>query len=370
MFDVFGSLKKFFKLSNVETENHIFKLHYKLTFAILLAFCVISTSRQFIGPAIICDTDHANQNFINTFCWTSSTFTIPNKFGDGIPHPGVTSFNPQTDQVKHHKYYQWTSLFLLGQAILFYIPHYLWKIWEGNRLKALTSNLKTISLDGDIFETHCQRLCEYFVKNMHHNNSYYFKFVFCEMLNLINVVGQMFLIDWFLNFEFSTYGLDVFNYTESNQNERIDPISNVFPTIAKCSFSKYGPSGTVQTQDALCILTINVLYQKVYIFLWFWFIFLAVISICNLLYRILTSCSHSFRQLIFRIKYGLISRNDTTFLCSKFDIGDWFMLNQIGKNIDAFAFKNLILDLTADLKNKDCAEFENMKMQIDCETIV
>ena len=40
-------------------------------------------------------------------------------------------------EVRYHKYYQWVCFTLFFQAILFYIPRYMWKTWEGK-----TNNLK------------------------------------------------------------------------------------------------------------------------------------------------------------------------------------------------------------------------------------
>ena len=35
------------------------------------------------------------------------------------------------DEVRHG-WYQWVCFVLVGQAFLFYLPHFLWKSWEGN----------------------------------------------------------------------------------------------------------------------------------------------------------------------------------------------------------------------------------------------
>ena len=34
------------------------------------------------------------------------------------------------DEIRH-AWYQWVGILLAFQAILFYVPHYLWKSWEG-----------------------------------------------------------------------------------------------------------------------------------------------------------------------------------------------------------------------------------------------
>ena len=48
--------------------------------------------------------------------------------------------------------------------------------------------------------------------------------------------------------------------------------------VTKCTFHKFGPSGTVEKKDGLCVLPLNIINEKIYVFLWLWFIFLAVVS--------------------------------------------------------------------------------------------
>ena len=38
----------------------------------------------------------------------------------------------------------------------------------------------------------------------------------------------------------------------------------------QCTFHKFGTSGEVEKHDALCLLPLNIVNEKVYIFLWFW----------------------------------------------------------------------------------------------------
>ena len=48
--------------------------------------------------------------------------------------------------------------------------------------------------------------------------------------------------------------------------------------MTKCTFHKYGPGGSVETKDGLCILPLNIINEKIYVFIWFWFIFLALVT--------------------------------------------------------------------------------------------
>lgn len=47
-----------------------------------------------------------------------------------VPHPGVGPMFKE-EPVQYHGYYQWVPFFLFAQAIMFYIPHTIWKSFEG-----------------------------------------------------------------------------------------------------------------------------------------------------------------------------------------------------------------------------------------------
>jgi hypothetical protein len=116
----------------------------------------------------------------------------------------------------------------------------------------------------------------------------------------------MFLIDSFLGGEFFTYGIKVLELSQMDQENRYDPMVAVFPRVTKCTFHKFGPSGTIQAHDALCILALNILNEKIYIFLWFWFIILAILSGMALAYSIAVVTLPSIRETILlrRFKFG------------------------------------------------------------------
>lgn len=93
-----------------------------------------------------------------------------------------------------------------------------------------------------------------------------------------------------------------------NQENRSDPMLEVFPRITKCTFHKYGASGSIQKHDALCVLALNILNEKIYIFLWFWFIILALLSACAIIYSALVVMLPTTREAIIKRRF----RNGTT----------------------------------------------------------
>jgi hypothetical protein len=52
----------------------------------------------------------------------------------------------------------------------------------------------------------------------------------------------------------------------------------VFPRMTKCTFHKFGTSGNIEKHDALCILPLNIVNEKIYIFIWFWLLLLGLLT--------------------------------------------------------------------------------------------
>lgn len=77
-------------------------------------------------------------------------------------------------------------------------------------------------------------IVNYVSRTFYFHNLYATKFVFCEILNLLNILGQMYFINYFLNGQFLTYGADVWNYDYSSENATTDlfePMQRAFPRV-------------------------------------------------------------------------------------------------------------------------------------------
>ncbi|XP_043260489.1 innexin inx7-like [Colletes gigas] len=360
----------------VAIDNIVFKLHYRATFLILLISSLLVSSRQFFGEHIRCVASSAvAEHVVNTFCFFMSTYTVVKHMNATsvelgiVPHPGV---GPATkdDPVVHHAYYQWVPFVLFFQAILFYMPHYLWRNAEGGRLKALVSGLQmsTLALHDTSFKTEngitvptrqerdekIQHIRVAFINRIHLNRPWAYYLGLCEVLNFINVLSQIYFTDWFLGGAFMGLGQTV---SESNPHSTMDPLDVTFPKVTKCIFHKYGPTGTIQEIDALCVMALNIVNEKIYVFLWFWFIILAVLTGCGLIWRLLTMVLHarstSFNKIVFSMacpgKYNpwnvLTVTNDCHY-------GDWLFLYYIAKNLDNYVFKDLLQKLAEDMQAK------------------
>ena len=74
--------------------------------------------------------------------------------------------------------------------------------------------------------------------------------------------------------------------------------------MTKCSFHKYGPSGTVEIKDGLCVLPLNIINEKMFIFIWFWLVLVSVISGVFLLYRLAVLLGPQIRVALITVKGG------------------------------------------------------------------
>ena len=116
-----------------------------------------------------------------------------------------------------------------------------------------------------------------------------------ELLNFFLLGVQFTLTDKFLNNKFQWYGMEVAYYYSIPYRDRMNPtlairnpMCSVFPTVTSCSIPNVGAAGGEQIHNGLCVLTQNIINEKIYLVLWFWYAFLAPFSICFIAYRIIT----------------------------------------------------------------------------------
>ena len=177
-------------------------------------------------------------------------------------------------------------------------------------------------------------------------------FIVCHTIHIklylviiLFLLGQMFLLDRFFEGAFFTFGLEVIAFAERDQEDRLDPLIYIFPRMTKCTFHKFGVSGEVEKHDALCILPLNIVNEKIYIFLWFWFIILGGLSALVIVYRFVIVVSPKMRAYLLYIRFRLIKREVINTIVKKSKMGDWFLFYMLGQNVDSIIFKEVMHEL-------------------------
>ena len=219
------------KKDKTNIDSSFFKLHYKLTATILFLCAILVTSYELFGKAIECFSDSMAQSkwgILTNYCWIMSTFSIPS-----------------SGNIVRHAYYQWVPFVLFLQGVMFYLPHYFWKMYEDERMKKITDGLQGRILNIDERKDSCKTLVEHIKETFHQNNWYAGVFFVCDLMNLFNTGFQMYFINLFLGGVFLNFGPKVLGLTELDQHNRTDPLIEVFPRLTKCTFHQYGENGGI-----------------------------------------------------------------------------------------------------------------------------
>ena len=194
---------------------------------------------------------------------------------------------------------------------------------SGGKIAALVKDIDYFGLESSD-EKREKRLVvvNYVSRTFYFHNLYATKFVVCEILNLLNIIGQMYFINYFLNGQFLTYGADVWNYDYSAKDAMInpeEPMVKAFPKVLRyfiyeaifssecknysnflqltvCKGHKsHGVAGGYDDIETICVLAMNTINSKIYVIIWFWFVTLFILTAVHLITRLLTIASIKFR---------------------------------------------------------------------------
>ncbi len=85
----------------------------------------------------------------------------------------------------------------------------------------------------------------------------------------------------------------------------IDPFCAAFPLEVSCTVPNIGAAGGEQNHNGLCVLSQNIINEKMYLAVWFWMVFLIMIFPFCIIYRVLTLFFDLFRNAVLASEYIL-----------------------------------------------------------------
>ena len=144
------------------------------------------------------------------------------------------------------------------------------------------------------------------------NNGYFAKFIFCECANFVILFATCYGTDVFLHGKFSTYGWDVVQWyrqhgrsSSRNSADNHSPFCTTFPTEVSCTIPNIGAGGRGQRFNGLCVLSQNIINEKIYLLIWFWLLILSCIAVLHFLFRIATLFSSPVRRILLLSRMGV-----------------------------------------------------------------
>jgi len=373
---ILDDIQKYFKVKEVDEDNNVFKLFYKVSFGLCVLGAILVATSEYVGKPIVCQAPEdgaLNNDLYEAHCWIHGTYHIPSKFRSNYDRGFgcMTNQEEADDDQKDTAYYQWVAFMLVINAIIFIIPHQLWKIQEGGLMKAFSkevkkkSHIEAQSDSGPNTGKLAKDLANYFLAlkeqgNLGKNMRYFIAFFICESLNFVALFLNCHIINKFLGgtakHTFWTYGSDVLEYWGSGilQSKKRNPMCDMFPTTVSCTIMKGAVTGTAEPTNGMCILSQNIINEKIYLALWFWFMILFVIVGLQFFLRLATIAIPGFRKNMLLSSLKGNNRDVHCFLM-ECNIGDWFVLMQISKNIDPFFYEKFM----GEILNKWSANHQN-----------
>jgi len=351
MFALFDVLKKQIKFSRDHgtIESIIFKL-MKLCMLATLASVILVTAKTYVGDNINCITGFEKQQHkaIETYCYISSTYTLVNFSANAQPYRGVGQVDSEAPDDSHlirHSYYQWVPLVLTMQTFLLYLPKWFWKqMADKGQFMVLLNGLHKLHVNDFNRGKDIQNAARYFKKTMHSHFGLALRFHLSEILAVGIALGNLFLTNSFLGGHFFDYGISSFKYLGADKTDIDNPLNEIFPKVAKCTWRKYGPSGTIQFHDSLCVLPMNIVNEKTYTMLWLVYMVSYAVMLYVLMYHILLMVVSGLRtRIIMKSLRSEESRSAYTQL--RLGYGDWFLLKHLAHRMEKSHFQRFVVEL-------------------------
>lgn len=300
--------------------------------------------------------------------------------------------------IKFHDYYQWIYVFLLVEAFCFYMTHLMWKNYENKTLELFLDNCdlskcaNSSSLSIGLATTHSspnnsmsdspdrktdviiddsristamsvdrqqflfKKGCIFIDKKLKHiANRRLFVFRLCLFVNLLNVAFVFFLNCRFVGLEtFSLLGFDFLKNCAFDHFTKECALfrSYTFPFLTKCTFFTFGPSGTFQNNDSLCLLAANGVNFFVFTVIWFWFVFMTIFSVFHKICFDILYCQPFwyFRFMNLKKKAYLTPSDSLKSFVKQTPIGIHFFLEQVSSNANPILFAEFIDFMIMDFK--------------------
>jgi len=362
------ALKSQFEVKEVTSTNTVFKLFSKVSFGLCIFASILVATTEYLGSPINCDlgtAKHVSEDVFNAHCWIHGTKHIDPEFQDHFDCKAKQGAE-ENDLI----FYQWVVFMLVINAILFKIPQTIWKNYEGGIMKAFFSGkkLKSKLLSDDDTNQNLDIDLYYYNKLKGQSNSYYFMFQLCQLLNIAMLALNWWATDKFLGGNFSSYGTDVIDYYshltsehERQNSDKPEPMCNAFPTKVGCKMNTVAVSGGKNKLSGICILSQNIINEKIYLFLWFWFVLMFVISALQMIFEIAILAIPAFRSFVIARQTGTYTTGEMkSYIERDCNHGDWFILHQIGKNTNKDFFYRFVDKLS---RSKDDGESEKLLLE-------
>jgi hypothetical protein len=227
---------------------------------------------------------------------------------------------------------------LLLQSASFFAPLTFVQWQENGHLEAMIEDMNMAIMDIDLLFRDWRYIQLCLVA----------KVLLCHVWSLVTSVANVFFVQWYLGGQFLWYGVTAMSYLVQRDGD--SPFDLIFPKVTKCTLSTYGPSGSVQSHDALCVMPVNVLNDKIYLVAWFVLLGVSVLIVAFHVAAAVVLLSRSLRTkllLLYLDPRQKEQRSRVSRFVNAANLADHLLLFLLAHNLGRMAFRRLVDSLYA-----------------------
>jgi hypothetical protein len=307
------ALTKWFKPQ--QFDDPVDRLNYFVTSSLLAFFAIMVSAKQYVGSPIQCfmpmEFRSGWEQYAEDYCFIQNTYYIP--ISEQVPE------GHDERQKAEFGYYQWVPVVLALQAVLFYLPNWLWKtLHQQSGLDldtAISDASKLRTLHSTERRQEIGKLCTYISESLEmneaqriprrilcfrmgqHLGSYVtMLYLFIKICYLLNILLQFTILNNFLETSHTFWGVHTFVqlWQGSDWEE-----TAIFPRVTLCDF-RVRRLANIHNYTVQCVLMINMFNEKIYLFIWFWFAFVLISTFINFIYCCFTLIPPASRERTIR----------------------------------------------------------------------
>lgn len=269
-------------------------LNYYVTSLIFAFFALAISAKQYFGSPIQCwvpsEFRGGWEKYAEDYCFIANSYYVP--FEEEIP----VDIEHRKD---HISYYRWVPIMLALQSIMFFIPNWIWNMLHKQTAinpKAFLSEAEKVKYaTGGKRDQEIVTLANYFLdtvsafepdlkgKKYTSPRSGYnatLLYLFTKAAYVGNICLQIIILNHFLGQNYLHWGYEM---TSNIIHGREWKETDVFPRVIMCDF-QIRRLANLQRHTVQCVIMMNMINEKLYLFLYFWMFFIGVTTITNFIY--------------------------------------------------------------------------------------
>ncbi|XP_071103676.1 innexin unc-9-like isoform X1 [Haliotis cracherodii] len=276
------------------------RLHHRWTVMLLALLSLLVIYQGYVGDPIHCwcpaQFSDSHCNYTEALCWIQETYFVPTD--ESLP----TEDGNKNAKIK---YYPWVPVILLFLALSYKAPNIIWKMLKtasGVNLYKMISHCNDCQIGkerecaiedvGDFLDrwlTNSKRATYGTVHAVIVKTSACFCFCLgkrtgtylaglylgVKICYLAVSISMILLLNKFLAIKYTFYGYEVLENIVANREL---PESPRFPTVILCEFD-IRQMQNLQRYTVQCVLSVNLYNEKIFAFLWFWFVLMMMLGL-------------------------------------------------------------------------------------------